>query len=242
MVIYKITNLINGKMYIGQTTETLEQRIEWHRNSMVSNVNTHIYNAMRKYGWDNFKFEEIVHTDDKDVLDELEMYYIQKYDTYRNGYNMTPGGDSNPMFSEEVSKKHDAKMRSPEVRKKISDSMKQSYVDRGGPSEEHRRHLSESRKQLYASEKGEEIKEKFRQSFKLSPEHFKALNDAKNKSVYCINVEGALVAEFNRVKDAAKWWYDQGYKVKDYSQLCDRIKQSYKEDKYIRGLKWIYRV
>ena len=51
-----------------------------------------------------------------------------------------------------------------------------------------------------------------------------------------------MIAEFERVKDAAQWWYEQGYIVKDVSQLCDRIKQSYREDKYIKGIKWVYRV
>ena len=66
--------------------------------------------------------------------------------------------------------------------------------------------------------------------------------DSKNKSVYCIDENGEMIKEFERVKDAAQWWYDQGYIVKDATQLSDRIKQSYKEDKYIRGIKGIYRV
>lgn len=242
MLIYKITNILNGKLYIGQTTKTLDQRIQTHRNSMVSMVDTHLYNAMRKYGWDNFKFEEIATAQDKGTLDELEAYFINMYDTIRNGYNMAPGGVYNPMSSEVVAEKHHQKMRTPEARKKISESMKASYVERGGPTQEHRQNLSQSRKELYASEKGDEIRAKFRKSFKFSPEHFKALNDAKNKSVYCIDDKGQTIAEFERVKDAAQWWYDQGYKVKDPSQLSDRIKQSAKEDRYIRGIKWIYRV
>lgn len=242
MLIYKITNILNGKLYIGQTTKTLGQRIQNHRNSMVSMVDTHLYNAMRKYGWDNFKFEVIATAEDKETLDELESYFIRKYDTIKNGYNMAPGGGYNPMSSDVVAEKHHSKMRTPEVRQKISESMKASYAERGGPTEDHRKHLSQSRKDLYASERGDEIRAKFRESFKFSPEHFKALNDAKNKSVYCIDEKGELIAEFDRVKDAAQWWYNQGYKVKDASQLSDRIKQSAKEDKYIRGIKWIYRV
>ncbi len=242
MLIYKITNVITNKVYIGQTTKTLSERIQNHHNSMVSNVNTHLYNAMRKYGWDNFKFEIIAEAQTQQELDELETYYIQLYDSIQNGYNMTPGGNNNPMRSVVVSEKHIAKMRSPEVRKKISESMKASYQRRGGVNEEHRKHLSESRKMLYASDKGDAIKDKFRQSFKFSPEHFRALNDAKNKAVYCVNVEGQVVAEFTRVKDAALWWYNSGYAVKRPDILLGRIKQSAVENKFIRGLKWIYRV
>ena len=209
---------------------------------MVSGVDTHLYRAMRKYGWDKFHFEVIDSTDSQEKLNELEEHYIQIFDTIRSGYNMAKGGSINVMYSDVVADKHDKKMRSPEVRKKISESMKQSYRERGGPSDSHRLHLSQSRKALYNSEKGEEVKAKFRQSFHFSEEHFRALNDSKNKSVYCIDESGTVVAEFKRVKDAAIWWREHGYKVKHYDQLCDRIKQSYKEDRYIHGLKWIYRV
>lgn len=243
MLIYKITNDVNNKLYIGQTTKPLEERIRNHRNSFVSGSDTRIYRAMRKYGWDKFHFEVIATAKDKATLDELEKYFIEKYDSVNNGYNMSFGGDNNPMFSDEVAEKHSSIMRSDAVRKKISESMKRSYAKRGGPSEEHRKHLSNSRYALYASEKGEEVRRKFRESFKLSPEHFKALNDAKNKSVYCLNTDGEVVAEFHRVKDAADWWHKNGYdNVKSSDQLNDRIKESAKQEKYIRGLKWVYRV
>ena len=76
-----------------------------------------------------------------------------------------------------------------------------------------------------------------------SKEHFKALNDSKNKSVYCVDESGQLVEEFDRVKDAAAWWWHNGYSnVKDSEQLSTKIKESAKSNKYIRGLKWIYRV
>lgn len=242
MLIYIITNDINDKVYIGQTTKPLEQRIAGHRNSMMSGVDTHIYRAMRKYGWDKFHFKQIATAEDQEDLNFLEQYYITKYDSIRSGYNMALGGSNNVMTSTIVRDKHDSKMRSDSVRKQISESMKASYAARGGPTLEHRQHLSESKKLLYASDRGEEVRERFRQSFKLSPEHFKALNDAKNKSVYCVDESGNIVAEFSRVIDGAKWWYNQGYIVKDVNQLCDRIKQSYKENRYIKGIKWIYRV
>lgn len=243
MLIYKITNDVNSKLYIGQTTKSLEERIRNHRNSFVSGVDNHLYRAMRKYGWDKFHFHIIAQVYDQDTLDELEAFYIAKYDTIRNGYNMAPGGKLNTMYSPVVKEKHDSVMRSDAVRRKISESMKQSYKDRGGPTEEHRAHLSASRRALYASEKGEEVKHKFRQSFHLSESHFRALNDAKNKAVYCVDEAGEVVAEFGRVKDAAIWWYQNGYgNVKSSDQLNDRIKESARSGKYIRGLKWFYRV
>ena len=52
MLIYLITNDVNNKVYVGQTTKSLEERIQGHRSAMVSGVDTHIYRAMRKYGWE----------------------------------------------------------------------------------------------------------------------------------------------------------------------------------------------
>lgn len=243
MLIYMITNDVNDKLYIGQTTKTLEERISNHRNSFVSGVDTHLYRAMRKYGWDKFHFKIIATADNQETLNDLEAYFIAKYDSIRNGYNMAPGGSINTMYSDIVKAKHDAKMRSADVRNKISKSMIQSYRARGGLTDDHRRHLSESRKQLYASPEGDIIRAKFKQSFKLSDAHYKALNDAKNKAVYCIDADANVVAEFDRVKDAAEWWYANGYgTVKSADQLNDRIKESAKYNRYIKGLKWVYRV
>lgn len=241
MLIYKITNDVNDKLYIGQTTKSLEERIAGHRNSMVSGVNTHIYNAMRKYGWEHFHFEIVVdNIQDQDTLNDLEAYYIAKWDTIVRGYNMAKGGSINPMYSAVVRAKHDSIMRSDDVRNRIRDTVK-SRIAENGISEEHRRKLSVNKKAFYASPEGEKAKAKFRASFSLSPEHYAALNDAKNKEVYCIDQQGNEVARFKRVKDAAVWWYSHGYDtVKSPELLSDAIKLSSKEDRYIRGLKWIY--
>lgn len=241
MLIYKVTNDVNNKLYIGQTTKTLEERIKNHRNSFVSGVDNHLYRAMRKYGWDKFHFITIREADTQEELDALEEYYIEKYDTIHNGYNMARGGSINIMYSDIIKERHDTKMRTPEVRKKISDSMKK-YYQVNGMSEEHRHRLSENKKAFYTSERGEETKRKFKETFRLSEAHYKALNDAKNKSVYCIDTEGNVVASFDRVKDAAKWWHFNGYDTTTIHNLCTVIKHSYDLNQYIKGLKWIYRV
>lgn len=242
MLIYKITNDINDKVYIGQTTKTLEERIAQHRNAFVTGVTTHIYNAMRKYGWDKFHFHIL---DDspltQEELDMLEKKYIIEYDSINYGYNMIEGGSGiNPMFYEKARTKHDAIMRSDEVRAKISHSMKESYAKRGGPSMAHRNHLSEQKKALYSSAQGELVKQKFKEHFELTLEHRKALIEGRSKGVYCVDEYGQVVNRFSKVKDAAKWWLSNGYSVKSYDQLCDHIKRSFIEDIYIRGLKWIY--
>lgn len=243
MLIYVITNDVNDKLYFGQTTKSLEERIKNHKNSMITGVNNHLYNAMRKYGWEKFHFHPIIEVDSQEQLDALEEFYIWHFDTICNGYNMAKGGSVNVMYSPVIKERHDNKMRSPEVRKKISDSLKSTIQKNGGMSEEHKRHLSENKKAFYASDRGQETKRKFSETFHLSEAHYRALNDAKNKAVYCINESGTVVAEFSRVTDAATWWQHNGYgEVRYLRTISGTIKRSATENRYIKGLKWIYRV
>ena len=90
MYIYKITNLINGKVYIGQTVKSLQRRFNRHINDALHGLDTHFAKAIRKYGKDNF---EIKLLDDsaqtQEELNQLENYYIHKYNTLENGYNET---------------------------------------------------------------------------------------------------------------------------------------------------------
>ena len=84
--IYKITNKINGKSYIGQT-KYLEKR--WRQHITVNAYA--IGKALRKYGVENFDFDVLDYTSD---FDAREIYYIELYQTYYYGYNLTKGGES----------------------------------------------------------------------------------------------------------------------------------------------------
>lgn len=98
--IYKYTNKINGNSYIGQSVN-IEKRKKDHeysaKNPNVGDYNSFFHQAIRKYGMENFDFEILIQLDEnnysKEQLNELEKYYISKFDTYKNGYNATPGGD-----------------------------------------------------------------------------------------------------------------------------------------------------
>ena len=90
--IYKITNTINGKMYIGKTELTIEKRFQQHcKDSQRDKMsNRPLYKTMRKYGVEFFSIEEIEETDSPE---EREIYWIEFYGTFKNGYNATMGGD-----------------------------------------------------------------------------------------------------------------------------------------------------
>lgn len=97
--IYKITNDINDKMYIGKTSLTIEDRWKEHIRDSKKRVlyeKRPLYNAMNKYGVDKFHIDIIEQTGN---LDEREIYWIKYYNTYKNGYNATLGGDGKTKFN-----------------------------------------------------------------------------------------------------------------------------------------------
>ena len=97
--IYKITNIINGKSYIGQSLY-LKKRIRRHLSYKSHKDNLALYKAFDKYGVDKFIIEilETIDTEKcdniKSELDILEIFYIKKYNSYISGYNKTIGGDA----------------------------------------------------------------------------------------------------------------------------------------------------
>lgn len=92
--IYKITNLINGKAYIGKTLLTIEERWKEHcRDARKERCEKRpLYSAMNKYGFENFKIEQIEECSDN-IVEEQEVYWIEYYQTFKQGYNATKGGD-----------------------------------------------------------------------------------------------------------------------------------------------------
>lgn len=93
--IYKVTNKVNGFSYIGQAVEIL---VRWRQhlteafNPLSVGYDSYFYRAIRKYGIESFDFS-ILETCDVSMLDEREIYYVSKFNTYLGeGYNMTAGG------------------------------------------------------------------------------------------------------------------------------------------------------
>lgn len=103
MIIYKITNLINGKIYVGKTTKSAEERFKRHFYNHKTG-NTYLYKSMRKHGFHNFIIETIEQTQN---LNEKEIFWISELSPE---YNMTKGGDGgdtsqSPNFIESIKRR-----------------------------------------------------------------------------------------------------------------------------------------
>ena len=168
--IYKITNLVNNKVYIGQA-DNIYKRIEKHKNALIGNyhVNKHLQNSWNKYGADNFCFEILEECDSKN-LTEREQYWINYYGGIESSvtYNLREAsncGTFNLETKKRISKalmEHSVstetrnklrnsmmgKTRSDEVEQKISATMKGRVGTFKGKhlSEEHKRKISETMK------------------------------------------------------------------------------------------------
>jgi group I intron endonuclease len=158
MKIYKITNLINYKLYIGQTSKTIEDRWKNHCAKARRKVNRHLYDAMNHYGYDNFKIELLEETDERQA-NQREVYWIAELKTrHPIGYNMTPGGEGGNTLAS----------KSPEERAKIY--KKQGEKRRGPRPDWWKKAIAEGAKRReasYSKEKRIEINQKISRTNKL---------------------------------------------------------------------------
>ena len=90
MWIYKITNIQNNKVYIGQTIRPVKDRFNRHISDALNNIiDTHFARAIRKYGKENFQIEIIDTAQNQNELNKKERYWIQYYNSVEEGYNET---------------------------------------------------------------------------------------------------------------------------------------------------------
>lgn len=176
VIIYKITNNINGKVYVGQTCRSLADRMSEHiRHDVIV-----IDKAIRKYGIENFTVEQIDVACDIDELNQKECFWIAHYNSMLpNGYNQCAGGDNTVGFHHRV-----------ESKQKMSIKKTVQYVGDGNPFFG-KRHSEESRKKMSDARKG---------LAHLTDEQVKNLR-LSHHTVKVRNVETGEV--FNSVKEAA---------------------------------------
>lgn len=89
--VYKHTNLINNKSYIGITSQKCENR--WGLDGKGYELQPKFYRAIQKYGWNNFQHDILYTNLDKETALKIEADLIQTYNTIKNGYNVSPYGN-----------------------------------------------------------------------------------------------------------------------------------------------------
>lgn len=127
--IYKITNIITGKVYVGQSVH-IESRVKEHKNpsNWIRESGKVLYRAFLKYGIENFTFE-VVEECEAEKLSEREIYWISFFNSFADGYNMTSGGESNYGDSSPLHKLTEADVI--EIRKRYANKerRKEVYLD-----------------------------------------------------------------------------------------------------------------
>lgn len=217
-LIYKITNKINNKSYIGKTNN-FNRRMKIHYKSINNdNVQTVFKYALSKYGWNNFDKEILENNLSDEESSIREKYYIKLYNTFinvksSNGYNMTEGGEGGNTY------KCKTKDELLIIRKKISKSntgenngMKNNGYKISGEkngmygkhhTQEQKNKISEKLKNKYSGENSPnygkhlspDIKEKIRKSCK---------HNGKGKKVVCININTGYISIFQSLTECSK--------------------------------------
>lgn len=227
--IYKIENLINHKVYIGQSID-IERRFRNHINNEVS---PHLKRAFEKYGIENFSFEIIKETKD---LDYWEIFLIQIYKATdkRYGYNSDFGGNARKVCSEE----HKQKISKANMGRKFTKEHKEklSLAKKGKSSTFKGKKMSEeSRRKLSLSHKGQKP-HKWSEESKLKLALSKSGENSPNFIGYIICLDNLEI--HSRTE-----WCELGYHIDTKTHLKRRIKCKGKrfmfKSEYDEGVEWV---
>jgi len=176
--IYKISNKINNKIYIGQTTQSMERRKAQYKWCCINYANgkyvnsTIIIPAMNKYGFNNFEFE-IIHTCETiEELNQLEIFYIKQYNCLcPNGYNIESGGNNSPVS--EITKRKIGDAQLGEKNHRFGKKISQQHKDAIRAANIGRKHTDETKRKivqfLTGKPKSEETKNKISKTLKGRP-------------------------------------------------------------------------
>lgn len=214
--IYCITNKINQKKYIGKTLNTVDHRWKEHLKDYKKRKyeKRALYDAMNKYGSENFECETIGEFPDY-VLEDKEKFFIDKFDSYHNGYNLTIGGDGKQLYDyDEIIEyyvNNDVTMVETSIKFNCSvDTVKFTLTKYNIPVR------------------------------CQSNKYFGGCN--KPKQINCFDINGSLIKTFVSVSEASKWIFKNG-KCKKISSgvracICNCANG---KSKTAYGYKWKYK-
>ena len=239
-IIYKITNLINGKIYIGQTVQEFKCRINQHKSCKTSLIGQ----AIQKYGWDNFNPEVVEKCRSIEELNEREKYWITELNTITpNGYNLETGGYNGIPSSVTRKKKSIAakkRLKNSELRTRIAKTLtgrKDSDEVRANKSAAQKKRYAENPEACKIQSEGlhkrfSKAKERKKQSERLkkykaehpvSEETRRKLSEAqkkRRKKVLCIETKEI----FESISAAAKHLNTEPTRI---SRVCRGVRKTY---------------
>ena len=137
--IYCFYNPATGKSYIGMTTNEPQRYFAHYRKFLQGKRTSKLYASMRKHGWDAFEYRVLAVKPEgasDQWLVNAERLAIAMYDSYRNGYNMTPGGDVSPMKDPEVARKSGMALRGREISQELREKMRAANKGRKATAEQ----------------------------------------------------------------------------------------------------------
>lgn len=195
--IYCYRNTINNKVYIGQT-DNINRRKKEHISKANRGYKEKFYNAIRKYGIDNFEFSILYSFNSSSssrlsiLLDAMEVFLIKKYNSFYEGYNSTLGGHSKRgyTFSEEFKAKCRNKVFSNKTREKMSSSAKNKIVSK----ETRDKHRDNALKRNFSKYRELNI-DKLNINRRLS----------RIKTVLQLSPEGTIINEWESLVDAVNY-------------------------------------
>jgi group I intron endonuclease len=214
--IYKIINIISKKIYIGQTIQNdINTRWNQHKRN-IHTTKSCLYSAFRKYGLHNFSFQIICICFDE-ACDELERFYISKYNTLSpNGYNLDLGGNKNKIIHKETKEK----IRKSHLGKKHSESRKQKNRD----SHIGYKHTQISKDKMSVKRKGKELSEEIRKRMSdaqkghsVSEKTRQNVAEANKRRIWTNEMKGKVSLTLQQDKSRNK-------PVEQYSKNCEFIK------------------
>ena len=251
-LIYKHTNTINGKCYIGQTCKG-NPNYRWNNGKgyTVRNPNSHFARAIKKYGWNAFEHEII--EDNIQTLEQAnkrEEYWISYFNSVENGYNANSGGNSK-IPSKETREKNSIKSKemwaqkgdelrkiyaSKEHRETLSRSIKQSYID----NPELRKRISLSRSKKICITNGVETKTIDSSDF----EYYKSHNWQRGSVFIRYELLAQMIEDFAGENDlsiheiSVKYGFDGNVVRRAFAELNIKIiKKPYRTWQKVKGVK-----
>lgn len=255
-IIYCVTCLNNGKPYFGQTVRSIKARWRQHVVSANNGSELKFHRAIRKYGSDNFRIEEVltISAPTKEILkkklDYVERRLIKRFNTFRNGYNMTLGGEGQlgKVFSEESKRKmsESAKKRCDEnFRKRQSLIAKSLWKD-----VEFKNKHSENQRNLFKRKDVQKKLGESRRGIKFSEIHRRKIGDAvrgerngmfgKKQSQEAIMASSTKVFQFNSNGEFIKEFISISEVKRKFGIGKKILKRNIKNGTPVMGFIWKY--